>query len=297
MVNYYEILDIDKYATSEQIKAAYTFQIKVFHPDRYDAAKNPMEYAQALKMTQRLNEIRDTLLDSEKRRVYDLRLELDLPESAPAPEPKTAWAAPKWAPSPTSPPRHARRRPIKLQFSGRAKKVALAAALAMAIVSAIALHLVVAGAATRLANLAGIRSNGSTVSDVCPTGAPAVRVKSVTRQPDGSYVTYGSATNTTSAPIGVFGIGFYVGPHNSGDQPDWVDQLSSMIASSNPNELASGHTISWTDHHSVYSPTNQNELGSVPVSASLDFPETPGTSLVAQWDWPNASDSCQPPNL
>jgi hypothetical protein len=295
MINYYEILDIDERATNEQIKAAYTCQVKIFHPDRYDSSKNPLAYTQALEMTQRLNEIRDTLLDHEKRRIYDLRLELDIPESHPAWAPEPSPTTRDGPASPTKSKSSTLRRPIKLNIRGSAKSVFLAVALIVAIVLISGLDVAVRSAATTLAKLVDINST-VTGAETCPTGAPSVVVTSATINSAGSYVTGGLVTNTTSATIGVNGIGFYTGLHQSGGQPDWVDQLSTMTPSVNPNDIKAGQSVSWTDRHSVYSPISQSGFGPVSISASLDIPETPGTPLVAQWDWPGASDLCQPPN-
>src|SRR5687767_2820298 len=84
MTNYYDILGISPGATDDEIHEAFTFQVKVFHPDKYDPAKQPKQYARALKMTSRLNDARDTLIDPAKRSAHDAALRHE-PKPTPAP--------------------------------------------------------------------------------------------------------------------------------------------------------------------------------------------------------------------
>lgn len=64
MINYYELLGIKKEATEQEIKSAYRQMAKKYHPD---LNKNKEEN----KIIVSLNEAKETLLDPEKRHVYD----------------------------------------------------------------------------------------------------------------------------------------------------------------------------------------------------------------------------------
>ena len=63
-MNYYELLGISIDATEEEIKSAYKKEIKKWHPDI-----NKDE--EAVSITMKLNEAKETLLNSEKRLEYD----------------------------------------------------------------------------------------------------------------------------------------------------------------------------------------------------------------------------------
>lgn len=65
-MNYYQILKVQKDATSEQIRDSYITLIKKYHPDIYTGNK---EYAE--KITKELNDAYDVLSNSEKRAEYD----------------------------------------------------------------------------------------------------------------------------------------------------------------------------------------------------------------------------------
>jgi curved DNA-binding protein CbpA len=96
-VNYYDLLGIDPDAPESEIQAAYLFQIKAFHPDRYDPVKHPAQHVRALFMSQRLNQARDTLIDPASRRAYDAKLRPAEPAAAPPPPPPTQSARPERA--------------------------------------------------------------------------------------------------------------------------------------------------------------------------------------------------------
>lgn len=62
LIDYYEVLGVDKHASLSQIKQAYRTLIKTYHPDRYLANQD-----KALL----LNEAYETLKDPQKRQKYD----------------------------------------------------------------------------------------------------------------------------------------------------------------------------------------------------------------------------------
>ena len=70
--NYYEILEIDKKASPEMIKKAYSTLVKKYHPDlQPDNLKS--EYEKKIKL---INEAYEVLSDKEKRKNYDIDLQI-----------------------------------------------------------------------------------------------------------------------------------------------------------------------------------------------------------------------------
>lgn len=68
--NYYKILEIDKDASPEIIKKAYTTLAKKYHPDLQDVSVKHI-YEEKLKL---INEAYEVLSDEEKRKQYDMEL-------------------------------------------------------------------------------------------------------------------------------------------------------------------------------------------------------------------------------
>ncbi len=69
--NYYELLGVSNNATKEEIKKAYKVQMKKWHPDINKSEEAP-------KMSIKLNEAKETLLDDDKRKDYDLSLNKEI---------------------------------------------------------------------------------------------------------------------------------------------------------------------------------------------------------------------------
>lgn len=69
-LNHYELLDIARNATPEEIKRAYRKQISIYHPDR-NVHKEPAEQAYASNRTRQINEAYRVLSDPQLRRSYD----------------------------------------------------------------------------------------------------------------------------------------------------------------------------------------------------------------------------------
>lgn len=67
-INYYDLLGIDKNASSEEIKKAYRNQAKKWHPDLNKDPKAP-------EMAKKINEAKEILLDETKRKDYDQYLD------------------------------------------------------------------------------------------------------------------------------------------------------------------------------------------------------------------------------
>jgi hypothetical protein len=71
-LNFYEILEIAREATPEQVKAAFRRLARKWHPDRHADEKFKLE---ATRQMQRINAANDVLKDEEKRRQYDAHLQ------------------------------------------------------------------------------------------------------------------------------------------------------------------------------------------------------------------------------
>lgn len=71
MKNYYEILEVDKKASSEVIEKAYRTLVKKYHPDLQEGEKQK-EYEEKMK---EINEAYDILTDDYKRTTYDEQLQ------------------------------------------------------------------------------------------------------------------------------------------------------------------------------------------------------------------------------
>lgn len=70
-MNYYELLGVREDATKEEIKQAYKRQMKKWHPDINKSEEAP-------KMSIKLNEAKEVLLDDDKRKDYDLSLNKEI---------------------------------------------------------------------------------------------------------------------------------------------------------------------------------------------------------------------------
>lgn len=79
MLNYYEILGVEKYCSDiGKIKAAYVKMIRFFHPDQHNVSVEI-----AIEKTQQLNEARDILCgDLSSKKEYDKRLRMDEQQSS-----------------------------------------------------------------------------------------------------------------------------------------------------------------------------------------------------------------------
>ena len=69
-VNYYDLLEIDPKAGSQEVKQAYLNQVKRWHPD-----KNPGRTAEAEEKTKILNQAYHILGDTKRRKNYDRMLQ------------------------------------------------------------------------------------------------------------------------------------------------------------------------------------------------------------------------------
>jgi len=70
MKNYYDVLGVDRDASTEEIRMAYKILVKKFHPD-----VNPEQRDFFEKKSKELNEAYETLSNSSKRASYDIRLD------------------------------------------------------------------------------------------------------------------------------------------------------------------------------------------------------------------------------
>jgi hypothetical protein len=298
MVNYYEILEIDRSASARDIRAAYKKAIKVAHPDLYDTKRQPVEYERAINKTRQLNHIRDVLLDPARRQDYDAQFRRN-----------AAAGVPGSARPEETEPRHIYGLGNPSEFVGRnrwrsafrALDVSRAYLVTSAVAATVLVGLVVQShgllkMANALRDTMHIDGQRAVTPTACPIGSPHIQVLSITASPDDQYSITGSIVNTTSATIGVSNIGFYLGSHAIGDQPDWVDSLTSIDTTANPDAIPIGQAIGWSEMHRYNATAHPANPASVAIKVSLDFPLTPGTPAVAQWDWPASSYECQPPS-
>jgi curved DNA-binding protein CbpA len=79
-LNYYEVLGVPQYATTEQIEQAYRKVSKIYHPDAREGISNPALFAAA-------TQSRDTLINLEERIKYDAQLARPTSDPPPAPKP------------------------------------------------------------------------------------------------------------------------------------------------------------------------------------------------------------------
>src|SRR5260370_32592803 len=103
---YYKILGIRPDATQAEIKEAWNFSIKAFHPDKF-AGSSPRQHAVAQERTKAINEAYEVLSDPIRRAGYDREY---------AREPRTHSAA---QPPPQPPPPHEGIMPQRCRNCGR----------------------------------------------------------------------------------------------------------------------------------------------------------------------------------
>src|SRR5437870_4809746 len=86
MRDYYRILGIRSDATQEDIKDAWNFSVKAFHPDKF-ASSSPRQQAVAQERTKAINEAYEVLSDPIKRANYDWQYARGRPTHTPPPPP------------------------------------------------------------------------------------------------------------------------------------------------------------------------------------------------------------------
>jgi hypothetical protein len=276
-VNYYDLLGIDPDAPESEIQAAYLFQIKAFHPDRYDPVKHPAQHVRALFMSQRLNQARDTLIDPASRRAYDAKLRPAEPAAAPPPPPPTQSARPE------RPERRRWYRPVGMALA------------VLAIIPIMASHHPAPSPRAAAAQPTPVP---------CPTGEPAVTINGVSVYPDPEasgfgpptrlYVVHGTIANRTSAPISVSNVGFYLGAASLDLAPTWDQDTSMLEMSGNPNDIAAHEQITFVARHSVALPEGMSEPFPATVTGLLKYPPASDSPSRTQWLWTAADPACQP---
>ena len=71
-MNHYQVLDVEPWATAEELRAAHRRAVRALHPDSRDAALPPAEADAALRL---VNEAWEVLGDPARRDAYDEALE------------------------------------------------------------------------------------------------------------------------------------------------------------------------------------------------------------------------------
>ena len=72
-MNHYQVLDVEPWATAEELRAAHRRAVRALHPDSRDAALPPAEADAALRL---VNEAWAVLGDPARREAYDDALEI-----------------------------------------------------------------------------------------------------------------------------------------------------------------------------------------------------------------------------
>lgn len=86
----YDVLNVNKDASTDEIRAAYRRLMKAYHPDRY--LNEPQKLKAATEVMKKLNITRDTLMDPVARQKYDATIKV-----SPKPAHTTSTAS-KWTP-------------------------------------------------------------------------------------------------------------------------------------------------------------------------------------------------------
>ncbi|MDF2460951.1 MAG: hypothetical protein K0S68_354 [Candidatus Saccharibacteria bacterium] len=270
MTNYYDILGISPDATADEIHEAFTFQVKVFHPDKYNPVKQPKQYARALKMTSRLNDARDTLLDPAKRSAHDAHLR-DEPTPAPAPLAAINPTHKRW---------------LVLGTMG-----------ALFLISAVS----VINKLDFTPKPSVAEAVTSPTPPPCPIGEPGISVTKVDirpnpnaspydRLPSRLYIITGIIENHTSSPIYTDEVGFYLGTRDPDLPPAWENGLRMMETTGQPAAIPAGGSITWKEKHVVEHP----EPFPANVIPTLTYPYNVEVSSEPHWYWTEADSDCEP---
>ncbi len=278
MINYYDILGVAPDASTEEVNDAYTFQVKVFHPDKYDPTTHPAQHARALKMTQRLNEARDTLLDPTTRARHDRELSSGGPMyTAPPPPPPSA-------------------RPTKRP----SRRTLVAWAVAGLIIATTGLTLAVPDKPSGRT----LTARATPTPIPCPSGSPTVSVAHVDILPDPDaympderqnrrlYIVTGTILNNTSLPVVASELGFYLGSSSTDAPPQWSQSLATMDVEGDINDIQPGVALSWKSKYVVDWPMAEKGAHPANVTATLEFPYSTTSKLEPQWMWSDIDSRC-----
>ncbi|KAK0238851.1 hypothetical protein EDD85DRAFT_522465 [Armillaria nabsnona] len=89
--NLYEVLDLHRNATPEEIRKAYKKKALKTHPDRLSPDATPAEKQHSAENFRQVNNAYEVLIDAEKRRIFDLHGSYPPPEVPPPPPPRTNY--------------------------------------------------------------------------------------------------------------------------------------------------------------------------------------------------------------
>jgi hypothetical protein len=266
MTNYYDILGISPGASDDEIHEAFTFQVKVFHPDKYDPVTQPKQHARALKMTSRLNAARDTLLDPAQRAAHDAALSQE-PKPAPAPLAAINPTHKRW--------------------------LVLGTMAGLFLISAVSvINKLDFTPAPRVAQAVATPTP-------CPVGEPTIAVTNVDIRPNPQadrfdsrpsrlYIITGIIENHTSSSVYVDEVGFYLGTSDPDLPPTWESALRLMETTGQPESIPPGGSVTWKEKHIV----EHAEPFPANVIPALTYPYSAESSRETHWYWPDAGPSC-----
>ena len=227
MPRYYEILGVSPFATEGEIKQAWLFSVKAFHPDKFSRS-SPSQQRTAQERTKRINEAYAVLSDPVNRANYDRerRAKANAARSsgAAAASPRTephAGSEPRPDPSPP---------PVEKEQPSTPPASAPARSGGLLPVYAVAAFLVIAGVALfkslpflpRQPINSGVRSSGAFESRAY-NARPVPRISQLQSDTKGSASSFPVASTVSALPSAETKVPVV-------DAADWIQRIKAQMA-------------------------------------------------------------------